>query len=126
MKQKTIHYLQEKSKRSLNAAKDLHAKGNYDFAISRVYYAMFYIAEALLLMKEKNYSSHSALIAGFFENYIRNGLLQRKFHSILSEAYGLREKVDYDWDHLPSKDTSQRILLKCEEFFEATERFFKD
>lgn len=126
MKQNRILNLQKKSKRSLAVAKELHAKGDYDFAISRAYYALFYIAEALLLMKEKNYSSHSAVLSGFFENYVQSGLVQRKYHSILREAFDLRDKADYGWDHIPSKDISQRVLHNCEEFLQATAMFFKE
>lgn len=125
MKQKRVSNLWAKAERSLAASKDLHAKGDYDFAISRAYYSLFYIVEALLLIKEKKYSSHSALLSGFFENYVQSGLLQRKYHAILTETYDLRDKADYNWDHLPSKEISQRVLKNCEDFFQATERFFK-
>lgn len=38
-----------KSKRSLKTAKTLFDSGDFDFSVSRAYYAMFYIAEAALL-----------------------------------------------------------------------------
>ncbi len=123
---KTMTQLRNKAKRSLEAAKDLHEKGYYDFAISRVYYAMFYIAEALLLIGEKEFSSHSALISGFHQSYIQTGLLQRKYHSYLDEAYDLREEADYDWKNMPSKVLSQRQIQNAEEFLKETERFFKE
>lgn len=126
MKNKSILGLKEKAERSFQAAKILHEKGDYDFAISRAYYAIFYIAEALLLMKGKEYSTHSALISGFHQIYIQTGLLQRKFHTYLDEAYDLREEADYDWETLPAEAVSRRVLRYCEEFFQATERFFKD
>lgn len=124
MTDKNIAQLKDKAKRSLKAAQVLHEKGDYDFAISRAYYAMFYMTEALLGMKEKEFSSHSALIAGFYKYYVESGLLQRKYHSYLDKAYDLREEADYAWTHLPSKDVSQHLIQNCEEFFRVTERFF--
>ncbi len=44
-----------KARKSLDASQTLVNEGFYDFAIARVYYTMFYLAQALLLMKQ---SSH--------------------------------------------------------------------
>jgi uncharacterized protein (UPF0332 family) len=47
MKEET-HQLLEKAGRAINAAQLLDENGDIEFAIGRAYYAMFYIAEALL------------------------------------------------------------------------------
>lgn len=39
--------------------------GLYDFAVSRAYYAMFYIAEAFLLGQDLSFSSHAGVISAF-------------------------------------------------------------
>ena len=39
--------LLNKAQKSLDASQELMEKGFYDFAISRAYYAMFYVAEAV-------------------------------------------------------------------------------
>ena len=41
-------FLFQKAQRSLAAAQQLAQQSFYDFAVSRAYYAMFYVAEALL------------------------------------------------------------------------------
>jgi uncharacterized protein (UPF0332 family) len=43
-----VQALIEKAKESTAAARSLAKDGHYDFAASRAYYAMFYVAEALL------------------------------------------------------------------------------
>lgn len=125
MKKEVIE-LQEKSKRSLNAAKMLHDRGDYDFSVSRSYYSLFYIAEALLLMKDKAFSKHSAVIAGFYNEYVKTGSLEKRIHSILNRAFDLRNKGDY-WLKTPiTAETSRQLLSDCEEFVKATEKFFKE
>jgi uncharacterized protein (UPF0332 family) len=52
-----------KARESLAAAKVLVKGGYYDFAASRAYYAMFYVASALLADLKLSYSSHSAMIS---------------------------------------------------------------
>jgi len=50
----------KKAKESLRAARLLAKNDLYNFAASRAYYAMFYIAEAFLLEEKIAYSKHSA------------------------------------------------------------------
>ncbi|MEW6378168.1 MAG: HEPN domain-containing protein [bacterium] len=49
--------LLQKSQESLRAARLLAEQGFYDFAVSRAYYAMFYVAEAFLLGEGLAYSN---------------------------------------------------------------------
>ena len=53
-----IESLVEKSDRYLRSAVLLRDAEDYDSVASRLYYAMFYCAEALLLTKELSFSKH--------------------------------------------------------------------
>jgi uncharacterized protein (UPF0332 family) len=57
--------LMEKAQQSLQAAQSLRSDGYFNFAGSRLYYAMFYTAQALLLSRGQSYSSHAAVIAAY-------------------------------------------------------------
>lgn len=57
--------LMEKARDSLQGAKLMAKNGLYDFAVSRAYYAMFYIAEAFLLGQDLSFSSHAGVISAF-------------------------------------------------------------
>jgi uncharacterized protein (UPF0332 family) len=48
-----------KAQQSLEAARVMEERGYYDFAASRAYYTMFYLAEALLLGLGLTFSKHS-------------------------------------------------------------------
>lgn len=50
----------DKAKDSLGAARILIRDGYFDFAASRAYYAIFYIAEAMLLQLGLSYSKHDS------------------------------------------------------------------
>ncbi|WP_040467477.1 HEPN domain-containing protein, partial [Geminocystis herdmanii] len=54
--------LLEKAHRSLQGAQLLRDNALPELAVSRAYYAMFYIAEAFILDKGLSFSSHSAVI----------------------------------------------------------------
>ena len=57
-----------KAKESLDAAELLRSRNYFDYAASRAYYSMFYVAEALLAAQGESYSSHSAVIAAMVGN----------------------------------------------------------
>lgn len=65
--------LLQKAQKSLRAARLLADQGFYDFAVSRAYYAMFYIAEAFLLGEGLAFSKHSAVISAFGERFAKSG-----------------------------------------------------
>ena len=66
------------------------------FAAARAYYAMFYVAEALLLSKGMSFSRHAAVIAKFGEHFAKTKLVPDDFHRHLLEAQTDRLRGDYD------------------------------
>ena len=76
-----VQKLLAKSQRSLDAATELVQKEFPEFAVSRAYYAMFYIAESFLISDGLSYSSHAAVIAAFGQYFAKTGRVPTKFHS---------------------------------------------
>jgi uncharacterized protein (UPF0332 family) len=98
----------DKAKKSLRAAQGLLRDGHADFAASRAYYAMLYVAEALLLHLGQSYSKHAMVIAAFGREYAKTGILDPQFHRWLIDAQDLRNIGDYGVSlHVPTdKDES--------------------
>lgn len=92
---KNIDGLISKATRSISAAKELFARGDYDFAASRAYYAIFYVSEALLLTKGQSYSKQSSVLSGIYTHFIRDDELPKEFHSVLNLAFDMRSDDDY-------------------------------
>ena len=99
-KEESIKALLEKAERSLEAANLLFEKGNYDFSVSRAYYTMFYYTEALLF----------AVIAAFGKEFIKIGLLSKKLHKYLLEAFEDRLSGDYDIISTITKEKVKKLL----------------
>lgn len=112
-----------KARESIDAAKDLIARGSSGFAASRAYYAMFYCAQALLLSRQKSYSRHSAVIAAFGREFVKPGLMDAKFHRYIREAFDARQVADYEPIREISKQTAERTVARAEEFLQASETF---
>jgi len=102
--------LLQKAHRNIRSAKLLLADSDYDTAVSRAYYAMFYIAEALLLSKGLAYSKHSAVIAAFGREFTKAGALPAEFHAHLRAASEARNISDYQLaSHVTEEETIQHI-----------------
>ena len=78
-----------KGRRSLSAARSLMERGDYDFAASRAYYAMFYLAEAVLLSKGMAFSKHSAVIAAFGQHLVKPGHLPTQLHEAIRHVFSV-------------------------------------
>src|SRR2546425_9345635 len=87
--------LLSKARDSVRAARLLADAGLYDFAVSRAYYAMFYVAEAFLLGQGLSFSRHSAVIAAFGERFAKPGSVPVQFHRYLIEGQDKRNIGDY-------------------------------
>lgn len=117
-----IQALIEKAEESVNAALSLAEDGYYDFAASRAYYAMFYVAEALLHLGQ-SYSKHSAVLSAFDREYARARRLDPKFHRWLIDAQDLRNIGDYGIEEHISKETADGICGQANEFIDAAKTY---
>jgi uncharacterized protein (UPF0332 family) len=118
-----IQLLIDKAKDSLGAAKSLVRDGYYDFAASRAYYAMFYIAEAMLMQLGHSYSRHSAVISAFGREYAKTGIMDSKYHRWLIDAQDFRNIGDYGIDDHISEDDANSVCDWASEFIEQSEGF---
>jgi uncharacterized protein (UPF0332 family) len=120
-----IQALVNKAKDSFGAAKTLIRDGYYDFAASRAYYAMFYIAEAMLMQLEKSYNKHSAVISAFGREYAKTGKMDSKFHQWLIDAQDFRNIGDYGIEAHVSKDDANSVCEWAKEFIDHAEDFLR-
>jgi uncharacterized protein (UPF0332 family) len=90
-----VDALLRKAERSFEAAEALRDRGDGEFAAPRVYYACFYIAEALLLQDGHEFGRHGQVIAQYGRLFARTGVLDPAFHRLLLDAFHLRQLADY-------------------------------
>ena len=95
MSEREVRELVAKAERSLAAAERLLEHGDCDFAISRAYYAMFYVTCALLLTRNLRRSKHSAVLAAFNAEFIQSGELPADLFALLRDGFEDRTEGDY-------------------------------
>jgi len=121
-----IQSILNKALDSLDAAKLLADQGYFDFAASRTYYAMFYTAEALLLVRGLSFSSHAAVIANYGKEYSKTKDMDPKFHKYLIAVQDLRSQGDYSYHPGVSEIHAREAILWATEFLETAEVYLED
>jgi len=108
--------LVDKAQSSLAAARTLLAQNFYDFAVSRAYYTMFYVAEALLDQQGLSFSSHAGVISAFGQHLARPGVVPVELHRQLINAQILRSRADYDAQANLSEQDALTLIAQAEVF----------
>ncbi len=122
MKPETEKLLQ-KASRSIRAAEKLLAEGDADFAASRVYYALFYVAEALLNEKELQFKKHGGVHSAFAEQFIKTKQMDPKFHSWLVDAFDERIQGDYEIESQIDSAIVETTIQQALEFLRAARQY---
>ena len=115
--------LLEKARRSIEAAELLAENDQTDFSASRSYYAMFYVAEALLNEKGLGFSKHGNVHAAFGEHFAKTGLFDPKYHHWLIDAFGTRQVGDYGLDANIGTEFALQLIRQAQEFLEAAQGY---
>ncbi|HJN18477.1 MAG TPA: HEPN domain-containing protein [Armatimonadota bacterium] len=116
-----IPKLFERARENAAVAEKLVADGHTEIAVSRAYYVMFYVAEALLAHVGQSYSKHSAVIAAYGKEYAKTDLLDPKFHRYLRDAFELRGDADYSLSVEFAAEKALEVVQWGNEFLEAAE-----
>jgi len=115
----------ERAKKYLKSSKTLLEEGDYESAVSRAYYAMFYSAEATLLTKSLSFSSHRGVISAFGKHFVKTDIFPREMSRELNRAFEKRQLGDYEYTFVISKDEAEEILDKGKQFVEKVIQYLK-
>jgi len=117
--------LLRKASRAIEAANTLLDNGLNEFSTGRAYYAMFYIAEALLNEKGLHFRKHGGVHSAFGEHYIKTNIFDAKFHRWLLDAFDQRIESDYGIDVLVIDQDARELIEKAKEFLQAARVFLE-
>lgn len=94
-----------------------------DIAAGRAYYALFYIAEALLNEKGLQFSKHGDVIGAYGKEFSKTKLLDQKFHRWLIEGQDTRLLGDYHVNTKIEMDIVADMINQAREFLEAAQMY---
>jgi uncharacterized protein (UPF0332 family) len=103
----------------IRSAQVLADDGDPDSAASRLYYAMFYVAEALLAALGVSFSSHSAVLSAYGQQFAKTRVLDPRFHRVLLAAFSQRQLGDYAVSSGLTDDDIQSLMADAVDFVAA-------
>ncbi len=115
--------LLKKAFRSIRAAERLLREDDVDFAASRAYYAMLYVAEGLLNERALQFKKHGGVSAAFAEQFVKTQQMDPKFHRWLIDAFDERVQGDYDIESEVDAAAVTATIQQAREFLEAAQRY---
>jgi uncharacterized protein (UPF0332 family) len=80
----------------LETAELLVNVGRYRLCLSRCYYAMYYMSQALLLSEGLEASTHKGLIKLLSLHFVKTGKISNDLAKSLASAYDDRQMSDYN------------------------------
>jgi uncharacterized protein (UPF0332 family) len=112
---------------AIEAAEALLNVDKAEFAAGRAYYAMFYIAEALLYNEfDLKFSQHGQVIAAYGKNFAKTQTLDPKFHRWMRDGFDKRITGDYGVDTGIEDDIVATMINQAREFLEAAQNYLKE
>jgi hypothetical protein len=123
---KEVETLIERAERYLKSAEILVNDGDFESAVSRTYYAMFYSAQAMLLTKNLSFSSHKGVITKFGEHFIKTGVFSKDMGRELNRAFAKRQIGDYTHAFVISEDEANQLLKNGKDFVAEITQYLKE
>lgn len=120
-----IEDLIKKAKRFLRTAELALNDGDYDSCVSRCYYAMFFMAEAVLLTDGLKASSHKGVISLFGKHFVKTGVFKKDLGKSLNDAYDMRQAGDYGVGFTVSKEEAKSMLETAKNFVYEVKSYFE-
>lgn len=114
-----------KSLDAIEAAEGLLNMGKNEIAAGRAYYAMFYIAEALLAEKDLQFNQHGQVIGAYGLHFAKTRELDPKFHRWLADAFDTRIVGDYDVDTGISAGRVAEMVNQARDFLAAAQAYLE-
>lgn len=114
-KSDAVKYWMDKERACIEAAKREYDAEEYEFAINRLYYSLFYGASALLLARDLTFKKHSGLRAAFHKEIVKPGIVDEWMGKLYDQLFADHQEGDYYPLASFEKEYVSAKLRECEE-----------
>ncbi|HOI00557.1 MAG TPA: HEPN domain-containing protein [Bacteroidales bacterium] len=102
----------------------LQKMGRWNSVVDRLYYACFYAVIALLLKNDIETQSHDGSRNQFGLNFVKTGLIDKRYGRLYSKLFDLRQKGDYGDVFEFDKNTVEPLIEETSTFIEVIKKLF--
>lgn len=118
---KEIRKYIDNAKSRIKSAEALCGIGQYNDAISRIYYGFFDAATAALLTEELTAKTHHGLVLLFEQHFIKSGVISSEIGKELARIKEEREEADYEVFREFTEEEVEKDLKAAKKFIQAIE-----
>jgi hypothetical protein len=118
-------YRFERANKEFASAKLEKENNNYFAANNRAYYAIFHAIRSILALDNVDFKKHSAVIGHFNKNYIATNIFDKKYGSIINNAFELRQDSDYQDFYVVDKNKTEELVINAESFLQEIKKYLK-
>jgi uncharacterized protein (UPF0332 family) len=116
----------ERAREELETSRENLAHGHVRAAVSRAYYAIFYMASAALFSQSVQRAKHSGIESAFSQYLVKPGHIEPEFSYIYQQARRQREEADYADIPVIDEAAARQTLVDADHFVDRLERFLRD
>lgn len=116
-----VKYRLKKARNTLLDAKTYIKDATPESTVNRIYYAMFYAVNALLITKGLSSSKHAGVCALFNREFVNKGLIEKLLGKFYFDMFDNRQEGDYKDFVKFEKEDVEAWLKKAEEFINKIE-----
>ncbi len=113
-----IQYRLTRAREALRAAKLLADAKEYNSCVNRLYYAVFYAINALLLKHEYTSSKHTGVRALFMQHFVKTRIIPEQYGELFNYLFDYRQESDYRDLFVPDPDKILPLLSQAEELLD--------
>lgn len=117
-----VEYRIQRSKETLSESKLMIESGYLNGAINRLYYACYYIVNALLFKNGITTQTHAGTKQMLGLHFVLTGKLSPKDSSVFATLFEKRHSSDYDDFAYYDRDTVEQLFPRAAEFIETIEK----
>lgn len=117
-----VDYRLKSARKTFEAAKILAENQYWNSAVNRLYYALYYAVNALLVLNEIQTKSHSSTKSQFSLYFVKTGKFDKKYGKLFSELFDWRQKGDYENIFDYDGESVQTLFEPIEEMIELIEK----
>ena len=121
-----VRYRLESARKTYAAAKVLADNGFWNSAVNRLYYALFYAVNGLLVFNNIQTKSHSATKTQFSLLFVKPGKFDKKYGRLLAELFDWRQKGDYENIFDYNEDSVRPLFDPVAEMIDLIEKEIKN
>jgi uncharacterized protein (UPF0332 family) len=118
-------YRLEKAKEDLETAGSNFNDNKLSQSINRSYYTMFHAARALLALDKFDSKKHTGVISFFNQHYIKTGKIEPEYSKMLTAAFKIRNKSDYNDFYIAAREDAQIQLENAKKFLKRLEEYIE-